>query len=385
MSNEKWSLHELALDFLKETALDGKPTFWFWRGEWFQWADSHYQSVSLESIQREVLGLLKAKESIAISANVIRGIVDLMRLLQLCPANEDPSWLQRDGRPDPGLIFPVKNGLLHLPENRKPELLAHTPSYWSLSSAGYSYSRIASCDKWIAFLGQLWNGDFEARGILQEWFGYCLLRDTAQQKIVTILGPPRSGKSTIARVLTELLGRSNVANPSIRSLSGQFGLWGLINKSLAIVPDATLSKACPALEELLKSISGEDAMDVHRKGMAPLTGIRLPTRLMLLANELPAFHDPSGALRQRMIILRTERSFYGKEDIHLTNRLIEELPGILNWAIEGLARLWRRGHFPDKAPPVNAGAILDNLPDRNRVRKIVISYAKSSKHRTWWS
>jgi P4 family phage/plasmid primase-like protien len=279
-------------------------------------------------------------------------------------------------RLDPMHLFPVKNGLLHLQENKKPELLAHDPSYWSLSAANYSYSRGDSYRNWEAFLCQIWTNDFEPQRILQEWFGYCLLRNTAQQKILTILGPPRSGKSTIARVLTELLGRSNVASPSIRSLSGQFGLWGLLDKSLAIVPDATLPKPCPALEELLKSISGEDSVDVHRKGMAPLTGVRLPTRLMLLANEFPAFHDLSGALDQRLIVLKTEKSFYGKEDIRLTVKLLTELPGILNWAIEGLDSLWRRGHFPDKASEINVETILDNVPDRNRVTKIVISYEK---------
>ena len=118
----------------------------------------------------------------------------------------------------------------------------------------------------------------------------------AQQKIVEIIGPPASGKSTVARVLTQVLGRANVASPSIRDLSNNFGLWGLLDKKLAIIPDAVLPRPCPALEEVLKSVSGEDAVDIHRKGLPPLTGIRLGVRLMVLANELPAFQDPSGAL-----------------------------------------------------------------------------------------
>jgi hypothetical protein len=99
----------------------------------------------------------------------------------------------------------------------------------------------------------------------------------------------------------------------------------------------------------MKSISGEDAVDLNRKGMPPLTSIKLPTRLMLLANEIPAFHDPSGALKRRLIVLRTEQSFFGNEDIHLTSKLLKELPGILNWSIEGLKRLWSRGHFSNSA------------------------------------
>lgn len=254
-----------------------------------------------------------------------------------------PAWLQAR-RSNPRNIFPLENGLLCLRENCEPELHPHDPAHWALSSAGYAYSKKASYRKWTAFLRQLF-ADARQRDILQEWFGYCLLANTSQQKILAIIGPPRSGKSTIARVLTELLGRTNVASPSIRSLSGQFGLWGFLEKTLAIIPDATLHKPCPALEELLKSISGEDAVDIHRKGMPPLTGIRLPTRLMLLANELPAFRDPSGALDRRLIALETAQTFYGKEDIQMTTKLLKELPGILNWSIEGLKRLRERGHF----------------------------------------
>ena len=37
-------------------------------------------------------------------------------------------------------------------------------------------------------------------------FGYCLTGDTAQQKIFMIVGPRRSGKGTIARILRALVG-----------------------------------------------------------------------------------------------------------------------------------------------------------------------------------
>jgi putative DNA primase/helicase len=64
---------------------------------------------------------------------------------------------------------------------------------------------------------------------------------------------------------------------------------------------------------------------------------------MFLTNELPRFSDSSGALAGRFVILRMTESFYGKEDTGLTQRLLAELPGILNWAIEGWHRLRERG------------------------------------------
>lgn len=339
--------------------INGQPTRWFWRGSWYVWQKNHYSRVAREVIELEILRHLSGK--LVIRSSTIRSVVDLLRLLQFCGATQAPDWLEVR-RSDPKDIFPVANGLLCLRKDCEPSLHPHDPAFWSFSSGGYGYLEKATCRKWIEFLRQL-SIDDQDKEALQEWFGYCLLANTGQQKILAVIGPPRSGKSTVARVLTELIGRNNVASPSIRSLSGQFGLWSLLDKALAIIPDATLPKPSPALEELMKSISGEDAVDVNRKGMPPLTSIKLPTRLMLLANEIPAFHDPSGALKRRLIVLRTKQTFFGKEDIDLTSKLLKELPGILNWSIDGLKRLWSRGHFSHSAslvkfvdPDVSSGS-----------------------------
>ena len=96
--------------------------------------------------------------------------------------------------------------------------------------------------------------------------------------------------------------------------------------------------------ERLLCLSGEDTLTVDRKFRLSVT-MRLPTRFMLLTNELPRMKDASGALAGRFVVLRLTRSFYGEEDVTLASKLIEELPGILLWAIDGLVRLRARGHF----------------------------------------
>ena len=96
--------------------------------------------------------------------------------------------------------------------------------------------------------------------------------------------------------------------------------------------------------ERLLCISGEDMLTIDRKHTTSVT-MKLPTRFIFLTNEFPRLNDASGALAGRFVILRLTESFYGKEDTSLSNRLYDELPGILNWAIEGWRRLRERGHF----------------------------------------
>jgi putative DNA primase/helicase len=156
---------------------------------------------------------------------------------------------------------------------------------------------------WLRFLHDLWGDDKQTTSTLQEVFGYVIGGDTRQQKIFLIVGPKRSGKGTIARVLTGILGRHNVAAPTLAGIATNFGLQPLIDKPLGIVSDARLSGKTDRsiVVERLLSISGEDSITVDRKYRDPWTG-RLPTRFLILTNELPKLMDSSGALASRFIV-----------------------------------------------------------------------------------
>jgi len=118
-----------------------------------------------------------------------------------------------------------------------------------------------------------------------------------------------------------------------------------VRTRLAIVSDARFhGENIQSVVERLLCISGEDTLTIDRKHMTSVT-MKLPTRFVFLSNELPRLNDASGALAGRFMILRLTESFYGREDKALTAKLLTELPGILNWAIEGWRRLRARGHF----------------------------------------
>ncbi len=111
--------------------------------------------------------------------------------------------------------------------------------------------------------------------------------------------------------------------------------------------------------ERLLSISGEDSLTVNRKYRDQWTG-KLPARLMLCSNELPLLGDASMAVAGRFVSLLLSRSFYGKEDLKLESELVAELPGILNWALDGLGRLADQGRF---TRPASTDEMLGTLQD----------------------
>jgi putative DNA primase/helicase len=240
--------------------------------------------------------------------------------------------------------------------------LAPDPAFFNVFSLGFDFNPEATEPTlWLKFLRDLWGEDQQSIDTLQEFFGYCLTPDNSQEKILAMIGPKRSGKGTIAKVLRALIGPENVAGPTLGSLTTNFGLAPLIGKPLAIIADARMGRRTDeaVIVERLLDISGNDILSIDRKHRDAWTGV-LQTRLMLISNELPRLRDASGALPGRLILLRMVTSFFGREDPQLFTKLLPELPGILLWAIGGWQRLREHGHF---IQPASSRAMLRQMED----------------------
>jgi putative DNA primase/helicase len=277
----------------------------------------------------------------------------------LAAAIAPPAWLDETDLGAADTIVSLANGLLNA---RTRELHPHTPAFFSQHSLPFAFEPDAPEPlSWISFLHELWEDDQDSIETLQEIFGYILSGETNQQKAFLFVGPKRSGKGTIGRILTGLLGAHNTAAPTLSGLTMNFGISPLIGKPLAVISDARLSSRADSMiaVERLLSISGEDTLTVDRKYQEPWTG-RLQTRFMILTNELPRFADASGALASRFILLTLATSFYGRENPSLTGELLREAPGIFNWALTGLDRLLDRGYFEQ---PESAREALQHFED----------------------
>lgn len=279
------------------------------------------------------------------SRRKVDDVIDALRAIVLLPTStEAPMWTDRRTGPPAGEIISMTNGLLHLPART---LLPHTPHFFAHHSLPFSFEPNAPTPtRWLAFLRELWGEDESSASALQEVMGYILGGDTHQQKIFMFVGPKRGGKGTIGRVLTGLLGAHNVAAPTLAGIATNFGLSPLIGKPLGLVSDARLSGRADhkIVVERLLSISGEDSITIDRKYRDPWTG-RLPTRFVILTNELPRVGDSSGALASRFVVFVLTKSFYGSENPRLTDELLAGAPSIFNWALMGLDRLNERGYF----------------------------------------
>jgi putative DNA primase/helicase len=318
----------------------------WWRGSYYTWTGRHWTP---EQDDLVIQWLYQATETATYVGKDSKGedkvvpwaptrkkIADLEHALSR-------GALQRTGEDVRGLI--LANGVVETDPDGQRVLLPHSPLRFNLTSLPFDYVPDAVPAEWLAFLDSSLPGDTTAHDFLQEWFGYVLSGRTDHQMMASLVGASRSGKGVIVRVLEAMLGPGHTTGVTLNDLAGEYGLSGLIGKSLATISEPKwASRAAGEVVEPLLRITGNDQVRANRKYQTEWVG-HLGVRFMILSNETPRLINRSGALANRMTHIRFSVSFAGREDITLEDRLMAELPGILNWALDGLDRLEKQGRF----------------------------------------
>jgi putative DNA primase/helicase len=336
---------------LSLTTHDGDPKLVYWKGGFWLWHNGAYDEVRPEEMRTQIAKRIGQDYTNPKKSHVSDVLEYLAGEASVSSRREAPFWI-REPHPDhaPSRCLTFRNGIFPMDQLLAGEcdlLLPPTPNLFTPYALPVDYCPdLEAPERFLAFLRELWPDDEESIAALRQWFGYALLPDTSRQKIFCIIGPPRSGKGTIARVLEAMVGKRNVVWPSMSGLAGRFGMEQLVGKSLAICGETKVSgrfDATVALERLL-GISGEDSVTIDRKNRPPLT-CRLGTRFLLLGNDIPTFSDQSGAFASRLVMLATEHSFAAKQNRKLTAELLRELPEITNWAMFGWYLLQQADSF----------------------------------------
>ncbi|MFO0952627.1 MAG: phage/plasmid primase, P4 family [Isosphaeraceae bacterium] len=255
-------------------------------------------------------------------------------------------------------LLAVANGLVDLePLERggNPALLPTDPRWFSTTALQFGYDPAAQCPQFLAFLAEvlerdprtgtpLGGGDLRLE-VLQEWFGYALLPDGRFQSFLLMVGDGANGKGVILDLLTKLLGPENVSNVGLDRFGDRFGLQPLLGKTANICGD--LNEIDKVAEGLLKQLCGGDTVEVdqkHRDSAKLGSGVKL----IFSTNMLPRFSDRSEGIWRRLVAIPFRITVPGhRRDALFGKRLEKELPGILNWALAGLARLLKQGRFTE--------------------------------------
>jgi P4 family phage/plasmid primase-like protien len=332
-----------------------------WRGDSYVWngrcwavqEDDGVRS-DMGNFQEGCQTLNKKGDTVPFTANTysVSQALDALRAIGHINADKEvPHWRNGAEGPPATELISFTNGTLHVPTM---ELLKPDKNLFSVHALDCDYDPTARAPQFENFMsvcltakGAEPDQDTEdSISLIEEFMGLCMVDDTRYQKGLMMLGPPRSGRGTLLRVVEQVVGANNYTGASTQQFSGEFGLQPLIGKLVAGIADARTGGRIdiPTVVERLLNIIGEDSIPVNRKNKVMWEG-KLPTRIIFVSNELPKFVDASGAIATRFVLAQFKRTFLGEEDLDMTDKLLTELPGIVNLAIAGLARLRRRRRF----------------------------------------
>jgi len=214
-------------------------------------------------------------------------------------------------------------------------LIPHSPDHFLLYQLNFCYEKNAVNSLFISYLNKVLP-DTESQLVLQEWTGYLFIKNLKLEKCAILYGSGRNGKSVFFEILLALLGKNNVKTFSLKHLQEEHNRAALDGKILNYGSEIN-SGIDPDLFKQLAS--GEPVQARHKYG-SPFE-LHNYARMMFNANELPKNVEHSDAFFRRFLIIHFDQTILENEiDIELSKKIINtELPGVLNWIIEGIKRL----------------------------------------------
>ncbi|OEH56400.1 DNA primase [Oceanobacillus sp. E9] len=229
----------------------------------------------------------------------------------------------------------VRNGMLSLTTFT---LYPHSPEFLSTVQIPIEYNPNATAPHFMSFMKDITIDDSQLINVHQELVGYWLTVETKAEKAVYYYGGGANGKSVMASIVTALVGEDNVSSVPLSEFSQTFGMENLIGKSLNIAAENEMGGKALKTENFKAIVSG-DNITINIK-YRPAISYRPYCRLVFLVNNLPDSSDVTEGYFRKIIIVPFPRTFKKEErNVELKNELLKELPGILNWAIQGLKRL----------------------------------------------
>ena len=233
----------------------------------------------------------------------------------------------------------LENGLLN-PLTK--EFKEHSPDIFSIIRIPIQYDPQAKCPLWQKKLKE--KIEENKIDVVQEMFGYCYLPGQTFQTAFLLYGPRRTMKSTTLYVLEHMLGDENVTAYQLQWLTeNQFGAAYLYGKPANICPDLS-TKALNDTGRFM-TITGGDKISSSKKHEHPIS-FYPDSKLFFACNDIPPTANKNLAFYRRWIILEFKKQTELVDvDADLKEKLLAELPGILNWSLEGLERLIANKRF----------------------------------------
>ncbi len=234
----------------------------------------------------------------------------------------------------------LQNGILDM-EGEKPILKPFSKEYYSRNRIDLPWDENATCDEFIDILRRM-IPDEEDITLLQKYLGQCLLGRNVTQTFLMIQGNAGTGKSMIANLFREIIGKNNCAELRMKHIGEKFEFQNYIGKTLLFGNDVKSDSLALPNAEYIKKLVGGESIDAEIKYGTEMAKLHGEFNIIITSNSkqrVPSDSDKE-AWRRRMIIICFKGKKPEKVIPHFHKELLEKYgSGILRWAVDGLRML----------------------------------------------
>jgi putative DNA primase/helicase len=337
MASKNLTHTELGRLYLQQHKMDTIYT----RGQWYRYLGGYWQVIHDLAIKKEIWNLLETYEALDQARptdSTQRSVLNFVQAELFIPE------VQVDGYPN---LINLLNGVFNLDDGN---LYPHRPEYYLTTQLPFGYEPTAIAPTWLDYIYSTFTlpkstqYDPELAAFVQEAMGYSLTTDVSLQVFFLCLGEGSNGKGVWFFILEKLGGSSAIPLNLNLLRKEQYQLATLAGKRIALCSEANASDNLVD-DAIIKALVAGDTLMVRMIKREPFT-LHPIAKLWWAMNRLPNVADTSFGFWRRVLTIPFNRIFMETEKIpNLKEQLIDELPGIFNWAIEGLMRLRARGDF----------------------------------------
>jgi putative DNA primase/helicase len=225
------------------------------------------------------------------------------------------------------------------------------------------------CPQWLQFLARIADGDLELQSFLQRMLGYSLTGNTREECLFFLYGTGANGKSKFLNAIAGMLGdyATTAAIETFIATSGEHhptDLAGL--QGARLVTSIETEEGRRWAESKIKALTGGDPISARfmRQDFFEFTP---QFKLVIAGNHKPSLRSVNEAIRRRFHLVPFRVTIPEAErDLKLGEKLQQEWPGILQWAIDGCVAWYRDGLNP---PKVVRDATADYLASEDHVAR----------------
>lgn len=240
------------------------------------------------------------------------------------------------------LLLGVSNGVVDLRTGKFRE--ARRDDYIT-KQMGTAYDPAASCPAWKKFLSRVLSENQELISFMQRAVGYSLTGSIDEQVLFFLYGTGQNGKSTFAETLKHLFGSYMIkATTALYTLNRNGSeplpeIARLVGKRL--VTGSETEEGARLAESRVKDITGGDTL-TGRELYCSAFNFPPTHKLWIYGNHRPDVRGNDEGVWRRIKLIPFEVHIPDHEkDPHLLEKLLQELSGILNWAVKGCLE-WRK-------------------------------------------